>query len=82
MSTKKKLITRMALSAGAVLVGALLVAGAALLAQDADRERWEENQKAEKQQVVERSRKYLGEIAKRIDKLPIDPTLVGEIESR
>ncbi len=31
---------------------------------------------------MERSRKYLGELAKRIDKLPVDPTLVGEIESR
>jgi hypothetical protein len=30
---------------------------------------------------VERSRQYLGELAKKIDKLPIDPTLVGEIEA-
>ncbi|HSD29077.1 MAG TPA: zinc ribbon domain-containing protein [Vicinamibacteria bacterium] len=82
MSTKKKLITRMALSAGAVLVGALLVGGTALLAAHADRQRWEDAQKAARQQVVERSRKYLAEIAKRIDKLPVDPTLVGEIESR
>jgi hypothetical protein len=44
--------------------------------------RWEDEQKAEKQQIVERSRKYLGEIAKRIDKVPVDPTLVAEIESR
>jgi hypothetical protein len=82
MSTKKKLITRMALWTGGVLVLALLVAGAAVLARHADQQRWEENQTAEKQQVVERSRKYLGEIAKRIDKLPVDPTLVSEIESR
>ncbi len=82
MSTKKKLITRMALWTGGVLAVALLVAGAALLARHADRRRWEDNREAEKQQVVERSRKYLGEIAKRIDKLPVDPTLVGEIESR
>jgi hypothetical protein len=82
MSTKKKLITRMALWTGGVLAVALLVAGAALLARHADRQRWDEGQKAQKQETVERSRKYLGELAKRIDKLPVDPTLVGEIESR
>src|SRR5512143_1030512 len=47
-----------------------------------DRLRWEEEQKAERQQTVESSRKYLGEIAKRIDKVPVDATLVAEIESR
>jgi hypothetical protein len=82
MSTKKKLITRMALWTGGILAVALIVAGSAVLARHADRQRWEENQKAEQQQVVERSRKYLGEIAKRVDKLPADPTLVAEIESR
>jgi hypothetical protein len=82
MSTKKKLITRMALWTGGILAVALLVAGAALLARHSDREQWEENQKAEKQQIVERSRKYLAELAKRIDKLPVDATVVAEIESR
>jgi hypothetical protein len=82
MSTKKKLITRMAGWTGAVLAVALLMLGAALSLQHGERVRWEEDQKAERQQVVERSRKYLGEIAQRIDKLPVDPTLVGEIESR
>ena len=82
MSTKKKLITRMALWTGAILAVALLMAGAALLLVYSDGQRFEENQKAERQQVVERSRKYLAELAKRIDKLPVDPTLVGEIESR
>jgi len=82
MSTKKKLITRMATWAGAVLAVALLMGGAILLLMHADRRRWEDNQKAEKQQVLERSRKYLGELAKQIDRLPVDPTLVGEIESR
>jgi len=82
MSNKKKLITRMALWAGGILAVALLMAGAALLLVYSDGKRFEENQKAERQQVVERSRKYLAELAKRIDKLPVDPTLVGEIESR
>ena len=82
MSTKKKLITRMAVWTGGVLVLALLVAGAALAMLHGDHLRWEDEQKAEKEQTVERSRKYLGEIAKRIDKVPVDPTLVAEIESR
>jgi len=82
MSTKKKLITRMAVWTGGVLVVALLVGGAGLAMLHGDHLRWEEEQKADKQQVVERSRKYLAEIAKRIDKVPVDPTLVAEIESR
>lgn len=82
MTTKKKLITRMAVWTGGVLAAALLVLGTALLLMRSDRERWDEDQRAERQQVVERSRKYVGELAKRIDRLPVDPTLVGEIESR
>ncbi len=82
MSTKKKLITRMALWAAGVLVVALLVGGAALLMLHSGQLRWEDEQKTQKQETVERSRKYLGEIAKRIDKVPVDPTLVAEIESR
>ena len=82
MSTKKKLITRMALGAGTVLTVALLMGGAALALLHSDRERWEDNQRAEREQLVERSRKYLGELAKKVDRLPVDPTLVGEIEAR
>jgi hypothetical protein len=82
MSTKKKLITRMAVWTGAVLVVALLVGGAALLRVHSDHRRFEGNQAAERAQVVERSRKYLGELARKVDKLPVDPTLVAEIESR
>ena len=82
MTTKKKLITRMALGAGTVLAIALLMGGAALALLHSDHERWEYGQKREHEQVVERSRKYLGELAKRIARLPVDPTLVGEIESR
>jgi hypothetical protein len=82
VTTKKKLITRMALGAGTILVLALLAVGAALALLHSDRERWEYQQKREREQVLERSRKYLGELAKRISKLPVDPTLVAEIESR
>jgi hypothetical protein len=82
MSTKKKLITRMALGTGAILALALLVGGVCLALLHADQERWQEEQKRERLQVVERSRQYLGELAKKIDKLPMNPTLVGEIEAR
>jgi len=82
MSTKKKLITRMALWTGAILAVALLVGGVCLALLHAGQERWQEEQKRERQEVVERSRQYLGELAKKVDKLPINPTLVGEIEAR
>jgi len=82
MTTKKKLITRMALGAGTVLAIALLLGGVTLALLHSDRERWEYDQKREREELVERSRKYVGELAKRIARLPVDPTLVGEIESR
>ena len=82
MSTKKKMITRMALWTGAILAVALLVGGVCLALLHADQERWQDAQKRERQQVVERSRQYLGELAKKVEKLPINPTLVGEIEAR
>ena len=81
-SQKKQLIVRMASWSGAVLALALLVGGAALGLLQADRRHWEDEQKAERAQAVDRARKYLGEVAKRIVKLPVDATLVGEIESR
>jgi hypothetical protein len=82
MSTKKKLITRMALWTGGILAVALLVGGAGLLLMHSDRERFEDEVKRKRESAVESSRKYLGELTKRIAKLPVDPTLVGEIESR
>jgi hypothetical protein len=81
-STKKRMILRMAVWAGVVLGAALLVAGAALLLQHGDRLDWAEQQERVRTQSVEQSRKYLGELAKRIVHLPVDATLVGEIESR
>jgi Double zinc ribbon len=82
MSTKKKLITRMALGAGAILAVALVVGGVCLALLHTDEEQWQGAQKRERQQVVERSRQYLGELSKKVDKLPVNPTLVGEIEAR
>jgi hypothetical protein len=82
MEGKKKLLSRFAFWAAAVLVvGA--IAGAVGLVKDAeDRERFAEQQERAKKQRVESSRAYLAELAKRIGKLPVDATLVSEIESR
>ena len=82
MSTKKKLITRMAVGAGSLLVIALLAGGAALALLQSDRSRFERGQKVAREETLERSRRYLAELAKRIDQLPVDPTIVSEIESR
>jgi hypothetical protein len=46
-----------------------------------DRNSFEDSQERAKQQRIEKARAYLAELAGRIDKLPVDPTLLGEIES-
>ena len=82
MRNKKKLITRMAVWTAGLLAVAALAGGGALAALHFEERRWRDAQRREREQVVERSRRYLGEVAGRIRKLPVDPTLVGEIESR
>jgi Double zinc ribbon len=78
---KKKLISRLGLGTGAVLVTAAIVALVGLRLDGAARRRFEDDQQRAKQQRIEKARAYLGELAKRIDRLPVDPTLVSEIES-
>jgi hypothetical protein len=82
MERKKKLIGRLALGAGAVLALALLALGASAALRNNEREEQERAARAEREQLVEGSKKYLGELARRVDRLPADPTLVGEIEAR
>jgi hypothetical protein len=82
MQAKKKLIARLAGGAGAVLVAAAIVAFVCLGVDSTDRRRFEDQQQRAKEQRIEKSRGYLDEVAKRIDKLPVDPALVSEIESR
>lgn len=82
MRTKKKLIARLALGAAAALVAGLATLAVALAALRAEREEWTEGQQRERQRLVERSREYLGELAGRIQALPVDASLVGEVESR
>ena len=82
MENKKKLIGRLAIAAGVVLALALVVLGGTTLGARSEREERARRVKREREQLVERSRKYLGELARRVDRLPVDPALVGEIESR
>jgi hypothetical protein len=82
MEKKKRLIGRLALGAGIVLALALLVLGGSAIGARSDREEQARRVKVEREQLVERSRKYVGELARRVDRLPVDPSLVSEIESR
>jgi hypothetical protein len=82
MKAKKKLITRMAVWAAAVLATAALVGGSALIKDLGDRAAWEETRKERRREVVERARAYLAELAKKIQSVPVDPAQVSEIEAR
>jgi hypothetical protein len=82
MHAKKKLIARLALVSAAVLGSAALVGLTGLFKEARGRERFAYQQDQARKQRVETSRAYLAELAKRVDRLPVDPTLPGEIESR
>jgi hypothetical protein len=82
MKAKKKLVARLAFWAAAVLLVAAAAGIVGLLIEEADRERFVDRQARERKERVESSRAYLAEIAKRVTRLPVDPTLTGEIESR
>ena len=82
MEAKKKLIARLAFWTAAVLLVAAVAGIAGLAIDNEDRSRFGEQQEREKKQRVEGSRAYLAEIAKRVNQLPVDATLAGEIEAR
>ena len=60
---------------------AAIVALVCLRVDWSDRRRFEDSQERAKQQRIEKARAYLAELAGRIDKLPVDATLLSEIES-
>ena len=82
MQAKKKLIGRLALWAAATLVVGVVVGAAGLLLEQGDRLRFEDEQQRARQKRLESSRAYLAELAKRVNRLPADSTLLSEIESR
>jgi hypothetical protein len=82
MQAKKKLIGRLAVAAGVALALALVVLVGTTLAGRSERQGREERARRQREALVERSRKYAGELAQRVQALPVDPALVGEIESR
>lgn len=82
MTAKKKLITRMARWTAGVLAIALLVVGATRIKEYTERQQWRDLQKKRRTELFAASRSFLDELAQRIDSVPVDPTLVSEIESR
>jgi len=81
-SHKKKLIVRLATGCGAVIAVALVCLLGAFLEDQKQRRSWDAERRTRHDATVERSRKYLAEVARRVTKLPADPTVLGEIESR
>lgn len=82
MERKKKLIGRLAVAAAVVLGLALAVLAGTTLAWRQDRDRHLDRARQRREAVVERTRKYAAELAQRVQRLPVDPALVGEIEAR
>jgi hypothetical protein len=82
MPAKKRLIARMAAAAATVLAVAVAVGVVALLVERQHRRRFADQRESAERQRVEESRAYLAEVAKRIDRLPVDATLASEVESR
>ncbi len=82
MQAKKKLIFKLAFWA-AVVAGCAIATGAAgLLVESSNQAAFNEEQERAKQKRIETSRAYLAELAKRVKQLPVDATLLSEIESR
>jgi hypothetical protein len=79
---KKKLIARMALWAGALLVVGAVVGLSGVFLDARNDRAYHERRQADERQRVEDSRTYLADLAKRIDQLPVDKNLASEIESR
>jgi hypothetical protein len=79
---KKKLIVRLATGCGVLLALALACLLGAFVKDQQQRRAWDAERRARREATVDRSRKHLAEVARRVTKLPADPTVLGEIESR
>jgi hypothetical protein len=82
MSAKKRLIGRLALTAATVLVVAGVV-GIASVARDAHEQRvTREAQRRHEEEARQQWKRYLSETAAKITQVPVDPTIVGEIQTK
>jgi hypothetical protein len=81
VQNKKKLIRRMAVVASIVLVLGLVAALLTFMITKARIEERVEERRLQRAQSVERARSYLTELADQITSVPVDPTIVGEVQS-
>jgi hypothetical protein len=82
MEPKKRLIVRLALGCAALLAVSLAVVVASTLVARRARSERDSEIRSRREAAVDRSRKYLAEVGKRVTKLPVDPAVLGEIEAR
>jgi hypothetical protein len=82
VQNKKKLIRRMAVVASVVLVLGLVAMLLTFLITMARREERVEERRLRRAQSVEEARSYLTELAERITEVPVDATIVGEVQSK
>lgn len=82
MESKKRLVRKMAaVAAFMLLIGLAVVVFTSVVASGARAERREEK-RLQRVQVVEKARSYLEELAAQITAVPVDPTIVSEIQAR
>lgn len=82
MESKKRLIRKMAAVAALILlIGLTVVVFTSVIASGARAERREER-RVQRLQAVEKARSYLEELAAQITAIPVDPTIVSEVQAR
>jgi len=79
---KKQLIVRMASIAGSTVFLAVIVAVMAFMVWSKREASAERDAKRQEREAREVARKYLSEAARKFEKLPPDPAVIGEIESK
>jgi hypothetical protein len=82
VENKKKLIRKLAQGAGAALgLGLAVLAASLILAATRHEQRAELDRRA-RAEAVQSARQYLGQLAQGIRSVPVDPTLVGEVQAK
>jgi len=82
VENKKRLIRSMAFVAAAVLaLGGTVAVMTSMATSRARAQRWE-TRREQRAEAVDGARAYLEELAARITAVPVDPTIVGEVQAR